>query len=70
MFKGLHPLYTCHVIKEEHSKIEIRYTQPSYTHTRKINRILYSTNNYKIYYRNYYAGIPVSELKEKAKIIS
>ncbi|PMD40293.1 hypothetical protein L207DRAFT_565787 [Hyaloscypha variabilis F] len=52
MFKGLCPLYTCHVVEEEHTKMEIRCTQPRCTHSRKIDRILHGTNNYKIYYRN------------------
>ena len=68
MFKGLHPLYTRHVIKEEHTKMLIRYSQPDYTHSKVIDRILYSTNNYKFYYRNTYPGILTSMTEEKEKL--
>jgi len=68
MFKGLHLLYTCHIIKEEHTKILIRYRQPNCDYNKPIERILYSTNNYKIYYRNNHPSILIFITKEKEQL--
>jgi hypothetical protein len=57
MFKGVYPLYSRYVLKDKHYKIEIRYTQPDCTHKKKIDRIIYSTNNYKAYYHKEHPGI-------------
>ena len=69
MFKGLYPLYSRHIIKDKHDKMEIRYTQINYTHSREIDYILHGINNYKIYYYNKHPRIPISEIKEKAKLL-
>ena len=68
MFKGLYLLYTRYVIEEEYNKMLIRCSQPDYDHNRVINRILYSTNNYKHYYRNTYPGILTSMTEEKERL--
>jgi hypothetical protein len=65
MFKGLYPLYTCHVIEEEHTKMLIRCSQLDYDHSKVIDRVLYSTNNYKFYYRNTHFSILTSVTEEK-----
>jgi hypothetical protein len=70
MFKGLYPLYSRHVLKDQYSKIEIRCTQPGYDHKRIIDRVLYSTNNYKIHYRKNHSSIPMSKTKEKENILA
>lgn len=68
MFKGLYPLYSRYIIKDKHNKIEIQCTQQGYVYYKIIDRILYSTNNYKIYYYNYYKGILTSKSEEKVQI--
>ncbi|KAG4427718.1 hypothetical protein IFR05_016799, partial [Cadophora sp. M221] len=55
MFKGLHPLYTRHNIKNSerwHKYIEIRCGQPGCTSLeyKEIERNLSGTNNYKVHY--------------------
>jgi hypothetical protein len=68
MFKGLHPLYTRHVIEEEHTKMLIRCGQRDCDYNKPIDRILYGTNNHKIHYRNKHPGIPTSVTKEKEQL--
>ena len=68
MFKGLYLLYTCYIIKEEHAKMLIRYSQPNCDYNKRIKRILYSTNNYKIYYRNNHPSILTFVTKEKEQL--
>ena len=68
MFKGLYPLYTCYIIKEEYTKMLIRYSQPNCDYNKRIKRVLYSTNNYKIYYRNNYPSILTFVTKEKEQL--
>ena len=68
MFKGLYLLYTCYIIKEEYTKIVIRYSQPNCKHTKTINYILYSTNNYKFYYYNTYPDILTFITKKKEQL--
>jgi hypothetical protein len=70
MFKGLHPLYSRHVLEDQYSKIEIRCTQPGCDHKRIINRVLHGINNYKIYYRKNYSSIPTSKTEEKENILA
>jgi hypothetical protein len=67
MFKGVHPLYSRHILEDEHHKMEIRCTQPDCTHKKKIDRI-HGTNNYKAYYHKEHPGIPTSESDATAKL--
>jgi hypothetical protein len=68
MFKGVHLLYSCYVLKDKHHKIEIRYTQPDCTHKKKIDRIIHGTNSYKAYYHKEHLGILTSESDVTAKL--
>ena len=61
MFKGVYPLYSRHVLKDKHHKMEIRCTQPDYIHKKKIDRILHGTNNYRTHYHKEHPGILTSE---------
>ena len=65
MFKGLHPLYTRHVMEERHDKIIIKCTQDGYNFEKVIDRTLYGMNNYKTHYRKHYASILTFKSKEK-----
>lgn len=65
MFRGLHPLYTRHVVEERHHKMLIRCGQPNCEHEKEIDRTISGTNNYKVHYRNNHPGIPVSETEER-----
>jgi hypothetical protein len=68
MFKGVHPLYSRHVLKDKHHKIEICCTQPDCTHKKKIDRIIHDTNNYKAHYHKEHPGILASESDATAKL--
>jgi hypothetical protein len=68
MFKGVHPLYSRHVLEDEHHKMEIRCTQPDCNHKKKIDRILHGTNNYRTHYHKEHPGIPTSESDATAKL--
>jgi hypothetical protein len=65
IFRGLHPLYTRHVMEERHDKITIKCTQDGCSFEKVIDRTLHGTNNYKTHYRKHHTGIPISESEEK-----
>ena len=49
----------------------IRCSQLGYTLTPKIiNRSLFSTNNYKVYYQNFYLKVPLSLKAEKDALVA
>jgi hypothetical protein len=68
MFKGVHPLYTRHVIEDRHEKMLIRCSQVDYIFEKVIDRVLHGTNNFKSHYHRERKGIPTCESEAKLKI--
>jgi hypothetical protein len=61
MFAGIHPLYSRHVLDEDHDMMEIRCTFVECTYSKVIRRQLSGTNNYQIHYRKEHPGIPTTQ---------
>jgi hypothetical protein len=70
LFKGVHPLYSRHVIEERHDMMEVRCTQPNCIDFpyKEVNRSLNSTNNYKAHYQKYHPSIALNDRDKQAKI--
>ena len=70
MFKGLHPLYSRHLVPNQPTIMEIRCGQLSCTEfkPRVINRVLSGTNNWKVHYRKCYPKIATLEADYIAQV--
>jgi hypothetical protein len=68
MFKGVHPLYTRHVIEDKHHKMLIQCNQIGCTYTKEIDCALNGTNNHKTHYHKYHHSIPTCESEAKLKM--
>jgi hypothetical protein len=63
MFKGLHPMYTRHIIQDKPAMMEIRCGQLGCTEfkPKEIKRVLSGTNNWKTHYKKCHSLIATSE---------
>lgn len=67
LFAGKNPLYTRHVLEDQHDKMLIKCSQPGCHdfQPKIINRSLSGTNNYKAHYQKHHPGIALSEKEAK-----